>query len=74
MQKIFKQALALYFAYLLFMSAFLIILLSLGYSFTVSNGTAWLIINILVEGTLTILCILNRKHSTYGTCKKRPAS
>jgi len=64
MRKIFKQAIALYFAFLLFMSAFLIILLSFGYSFAVSNGAVWLIINILVEGTLTILCILNRKHST----------
>lgn len=63
MQKLFKRASIVYFAYLLLMIILSIAFLCFGYRFVVSNEIIWFVINIAVVGILTALCLSKRKES-----------
>ena len=63
MQKLFKRASIVYFAYLLLMIILSMAFLCFGYRFIVSNEIIWFVINILAVGILTALCLSKRKES-----------
>ena len=63
MQKLFKRASIVYFAFLLLVTFLSIAFLSLGYRFIVSNEIIWFVINMAAEGILTALCLSKRKES-----------